>query len=135
MRVPAVVVDTNLFVAAGFRPAGDSARVLAAVRAGALQLIWDEATRRETEAVVGRIPPLAGMDLSDLFRPDGRYAGPTDPASFGSVPDPGDRKFAALAAAAGAVLLTQDRHLLENRPHHGVEILTPGEFVRQHGLT
>jgi hypothetical protein len=56
--------------------------VLAAVRAGTLRLVWGEPTRRETEHVVGKIPPLAGTDLSDLFRPEGRYAGPTHPGQF-----------------------------------------------------
>jgi predicted nucleic acid-binding protein len=128
---PSVVLDTNLFVAAGFNPASDAARILAAVRVGALRLVWDEATRRETVYVVRTIPPLAGTDLTGLFGPDGRYDGPTHPEQFGEIPDPADRKFAALAAATGAVLLTRDRHLLEGRPHPGVEVLTPGEFVRR----
>lgn len=126
---PPVVVDTNVFVAAGFNAASDSARVLAAVRAGTLRLIWDEATRRETEHVVRRIPPLAGTDLLDVFRPDGRYDGPTDPDAYAVIPDAADRKFAALAAAAGAVLVTNDRHLPAGRPHPGVRVLTPGESV------
>ena len=133
-RVPdvqSVVVDTNLFVAAGFNPASDAARILAAVRAGTLRLVWDEATRRETEHVVRTIPPLSGTDLLNLFLPEGQYEGPTYPEQFDSVPDPSDRKFAALAAATGAVLLTRDRHLLAGRPQPGVVILTPGEFAEQ----
>ena len=98
-------------------------------RSGTLRLVWDEPTRRETEHVVGKIPPLVGTDLSGLFRPDGQFDGPTHPVLFGHGPDPDDRKFAALAAAAGAVLLTNDRHLLDGRPHPGLVVLTPGEFV------
>ena len=128
--VAAVVVDTNLIVAAGFNPTSHAARVLSAVRAGSVRLVWDGPTRRETEHVVRKIPPLAGTDLSGLFRPEDRHDGPADPDRFGSVPDPADRKFAALAAATGAVLLTRDRHLLAGRPHHGVEVLTPNEFLR-----
>jgi predicted nucleic acid-binding protein len=127
---PSVVIDTNVFVAAVFNPASDSASVLAAVRVGTLLLVWDEPTRQETERVVRTIPPLSGTDLSGLFRPDGQYGEQTGPDRFDSIPDPADRKFAALAAAAGAVLLTNDRHLLNGRPHPGVVVLTPGEFVR-----
>jgi predicted nucleic acid-binding protein len=126
-------VDTNLFVAAGFKPESDSARVLRAVRAGVLRLVWGEATRRETEHVVGTIPPLRGTDLSEYFLPAGRHDGPTDPEAFDFIPDPADRKFAALAAATGAVLVTSDRHLLDDRPHSGVVILTPGEFAERAG--
>lgn len=128
----AVVADTNLFVAAGFNPDSDSARILQAVQTGTLRLVWNEATRREIEHVVAKIPPLRDTDLSAYFRSGTRYDGPTDPDAFDFIPDPADRKFAALAAATGAVLVTSDRHLLDGRPHLGVEVLTPGEFVRQH---
>jgi predicted nucleic acid-binding protein len=84
--------------------------------------------------VVDRIPPLRGTDLNGLFLAAGRYDGPTHPDLFEFIPDPDDRKFAALAAATGAVLVTGDRHLLDGRPHPGVEVLTPGEFVRRAGL-
>ncbi|QDU21691.1 PIN domain-containing protein [Urbifossiella limnaea] len=128
-----VVVDTNLFVAAGFNPNSHSARILNAIRAGTVRLVWDEATRRETEYIVGKIPPLRGTDLSAFFYPDARHDGPTDPHQFGHIPDPADRKFAALAAASGAVLITSDRHLLDSRPHSGLVVLTPGEFVERMG--
>jgi uncharacterized protein len=130
--VVVIVVDTNLFVAAGLNPESDSARILEAVRAGTLRLVWDEATRRETEFIVGKIPPLRGTDLSAFFTSDSRYDGLTDPDAFDFIPDPADRKFVALAAATGAVLVTSDRHLLDGRPHSGVMILTPSEFVRQY---
>jgi predicted nucleic acid-binding protein len=129
--VPSIVADTNLFVAAGFHPQSNSARILEAVRAGTLHLVWEEATRRETEYVVGSIPPLRGTDLSEYFLPASRYDGPTDPAAFDFIPDPADRKFAALAAATGSVLVTSDRHLLDGRPHPCVVVLTPTEFTRQ----
>jgi predicted nucleic acid-binding protein len=129
--VPPVVVDTNVFVAAGFNPGRDAARVLAAVRAGSLRLVWDDATRREVEYILGKIPPLSGADLSGLFRQEDRYGGPTRLEEFDDIPDPADRKFATLAAAAGAVLLTRDRHLLIGRPRGGPVILTPAESVRR----
>jgi hypothetical protein len=99
---------------------------LAAVRSGTLRLVWDEPTRSETEYVVGKSPPLAGTNLADLFRPDGQFDGPTHPELFEPIADPADRKFAALAAAAGAVLLTNDRHLLADRPHGGVPLRPRG---------
>ena len=130
--LPRLVADTNLFVAAGFKPMSNAARILKAVRAGTLRLVWDEATRRETEHVVVKIPPLRGTDLAVFFVPGSRYDGLSYPDQFNHVPDPADRKFAALTAATGAVLVTSDRHLLDGRPHPGVEILTPTEFVRQY---
>jgi putative PIN family toxin of toxin-antitoxin system len=127
MTIP-VVLDTNVIVAAGFQPGGAAGRLLDAIREGALRLVWDDATRRETERTVRRIPPLARMPIEELYRPEDRYEGVTDPAAFAFVEDPDDRKFLALAAASGAVLITLDEHLLGVREQTGVRILTPREF-------
>jgi predicted nucleic acid-binding protein len=40
-----IVVDTNVFVAAGFNPRSASARVLAAARDGRFRLNWDAKPR------------------------------------------------------------------------------------------
>ena len=53
-----VVIDTNVFVAAGFNTRSASARILSAVREGRCQLVWNEPTRRETETILRRIPRL-----------------------------------------------------------------------------
>lgn len=126
-----VVLDTNVVVAAGFRPRSASGRVLAALRAGRLRLVWDDATRAETERIVGRIPPLAGRDAMPPWTAADRWTGATDPAAFAHVPDPDDRRFAALAAAAGATLVTMDAHLLVGRAAGPPRIVTPGELARE----
>ena len=131
MSAPAVVLDTNVLVAAGFRRGSASARVLDAVRRGALRLVWDGATRRETERIVRKIPPLSWDAVAPLFRPADEWTGPTDPRAFALVPDPDDRKFAALAAAAGATLVTMDDHLLADRDRLAATVLTPGELLRR----
>jgi predicted nucleic acid-binding protein len=102
----ALVIDTNVFVAAGFNPRSASARILTAVREGRLQLIWNKPTRRETEMILRRIPRLSWESIADLFRPDGEFAGPVDPDAFALIVDPDDRKFAALSAAAKRPLVT-----------------------------
>ena len=50
-----VVIDTNVFVAAGFNSKSAAARVFEGVREGRFRLIWNEPTRRETESIVRRI--------------------------------------------------------------------------------
>jgi predicted nucleic acid-binding protein len=47
-----LVLDTNVSVAAGFNPGSHSARLLEAIRDGRLRMIWDDATREETELVM-----------------------------------------------------------------------------------
>jgi predicted nucleic acid-binding protein len=125
----AVLLDTNILVAAGFRRTSHSARIVDAVRDRRVRMIWNDATRRESERILGQIPRLSWESVAELFRDEDRYAGPTDPEAFDHVPDPADRQFAALADATGAVLVTQDEHLLQGRARARAPILTPGEFV------
>lgn len=126
---PAVVVDTNTFIAAGFNPRSASARVIEAVRVGTLRMVWNEATREETRFVAEKIPPIRWDAFVDLFREENRFDGETDERAFGHVPDRSDRKFAALAAAACATLITQDDHLLGTRDEADVDVVTPREFL------
>ncbi|GGK39961.1 PIN domain-containing protein [Salinarimonas ramus] len=135
-----IVVDTNAFVAAGFKPASACARILAAVRegratgGGALVLVWDDATRDETRRVLERIPRLGFAAVADLFREEARFAGETAPEYFVMVEDRADRRFAALASAADAVLVTSDAHLLGPAASLPCVVETPGAFARRVGL-
>lgn len=128
-----VVLDTNVFVAAGFNPRSASAQIVDAVRSGRLAMAWNPATRAESKKIVSQIPPIHWRDFADLFRAEHEYPGSTYPETFAHVEDPDDRKFAALADFAGAVLITNDEHLLAVRGTLGVPVLTPGEFMRQGG--
>ena len=125
-----VVLDTNVFVGAGFNLRSSSAKIVDAVRKGQFRMIWNDATRREIERIMRQIPPSRAQGVSDLFRSEDCYAGPTHRERFG-FPDPDDRKFAALAEAAGAVLVSSDDHLLNHRDRIDVPVLTPGEFWRR----
>ena len=127
-----VVIHTNVFVAAGFNPRSAAARILTAVREGRFQLIWNEPTRRETEMILRRIPHIDWERVSDLFQPETEFIGPVDPESFALVPDPEDRKFAALSAAAQAPLVT-NTILLSHRNIIGVDALTPRAFLAREG--
>jgi len=131
MKAMAVVIDTNIFVAAGFSPDSASGRVLERVRRGALRMVWNDETRAETEFIVNKIPPLSGSFPVNLFRTEHRFGGPVDRDAFLFVPDPDDRKFAALASAAGATLLTLDDHLLGEQSRIAVPVLTPGEYLER----
>jgi predicted nucleic acid-binding protein len=125
-----VVLDTNVFVAAGFNPRSASARIVEAVKRGDLTLVWDDATRRESERILWQIPPLRKYAVTELFQPAGRFTAPTQPERFAYIPDPSDRKFAALAHAAGATLISSDEHLLAYRNRGDFTVLPPGEFWR-----
>ena len=131
MSGPAVVLDTNVLVAAGFNPRSASARIVNAVKQGKLHMLWNEATRREIERILHRIPPLRTQPVGQLFRPEDHVTVPTHPERFAEIPDPDDRKFAALADAPGAVLLSNDEHLLGYRDRLNLTVLTPSEFWKR----
>ena len=63
------------------------------------------------------------------------FLGPVDPESFVLVPDPGDRKFAALSVGAQTSLVTSDNHLLSHAHSIGVDVLTPRAFLARAGGT
>ena len=130
MPLPAIVIDTNVFIAAAFKPASDSAQIVAAVASGEVSLIWDEPTRRETEALMRRIPRVSWEAVRHLFLEARRWSGEVEPDRFPSVPDPDDRKFAALASSSGATLVTLDRHLLGAGLAERCRVATPSELVR-----
>jgi predicted nucleic acid-binding protein len=124
-----VVIDTNVFVAAGFNPRSAAARILDRVRDGRFQLVWNRPTRDESEMILRRIPRLDWSQFAELFRPEAEYSGPVDPDAFAAVPDRDDRKFAALSAATNAPLVTNDNDLLAHRDTIGIAVLTPREFL------
>ncbi|MGH7517065.1 MAG: PIN domain-containing protein [Gemmatimonadales bacterium] len=124
----AVVLDTNVLVAAGFKPRSASAKIVDAVKQGRLRMVWNDATRREIERILRQIPPLRAQSVAQLFRPESYVTVATHPERFEEIPNPDDRKFAAVAQAAGAVLISNDEHLLKGRDHLVVPVLTPGEF-------
>ena len=128
MSETVVVIDTNIFVAAGFSPASRSARVIQGVREGRLRMRWNDATREEIEHIINQIPPLSWRWFVDLFQDGDRYDGETHPERFQVVPDPSDRLFAALAEATDATLVTLDDHLLRRRESMGLCVVTPEEF-------
>ncbi|MFP4345447.1 MAG: PIN domain-containing protein [Anaerolineales bacterium] len=127
-----VVLDTNIFVATGFNRDSHAARIVRAVEEGELRMVWNEATRREIRQVLEHIPPLSWKTFADLFREEERYSGATHPDHFDYIDDPDDRKFAALAEAADALLVSLDDDLLEHRTQAGVTILTSGEFLERY---
>ena len=134
MPPPAVILDTNVFVAAGFNSRSASARIVEQVRSGQLRMIWNDPIRRETQHVLSKIPRISWTRVAELFREEGRYAGDIPLGKFDYIQDPDDRKFAALADAAGVVLITNDDHLLSHRDRTGLKVLTPREFwIVQYG--
>lgn len=127
--VASAVLDTNVFVGAGFNPRSSSARLLDLVAAREVSLLWSAATKRETAFILRRIPRLSWEKVEPLFRPEGVCSADLGVEKFDFIVDPDDRKFAALAAAARAPLVSSDNHLLEHRGRSDLSIVTPRQFL------
>jgi predicted nucleic acid-binding protein len=125
----AVAIDTNVFVAAAFHPRSSAAQLIERVRSGSVQMVWSEATRQETQAVLRRIPRVAWEPFADLFRAEWEHRSEADPEAFAAVPDPAARKFDPLAAAAKAVLVTNDRLLRDGARAEGLDAVSPAQFL------
>jgi hypothetical protein len=72
VEIRKVILDTNILVAAGFKRGSAAARIVDAVRRGDCLMVWNDATRRENEAVLRRIPPLDWPEFR-FFRIPGAY--------------------------------------------------------------
>ena len=124
-----VVIDTSVFVAAGFNPGSAAGRTVQAVRDGRLRMPWTEGTRHEVEAVLESIPPLSWSDVRGLFRDEDRHDEALDTGGLEWVTDPDDRKFAALARVEGAVLVSNDDDFLDRRDEASFPVLASKEFA------
>ena len=83
-----VVLDTNVFVAAGFNRDSHAARIVEGLGRGEWRMVWNRTTRAETRAVLTRIPPLSWERVAPLFRPQDEFRGATDPGAYERVRDP-----------------------------------------------
>ena len=116
-----VVIDTDVFVPAGFNAGSASAGILAAVQEGDFQLVWNKPTRGATETILRRIPGLDWATVADLFESEDEFSGPVDPNASAMIADRDDRKLAALSTAAKTPLVTNGNRVLVQQ--HVVDIL------------
>jgi uncharacterized protein len=129
-----VILDTNVFVSGVFF-GGIPARILEAWRDGRIHPvlsaeILDE--YRRVGATLGRRYP--GVDLEPLLAILAVHAEVVEaPALAEPVSvDPDDDKFLACAIAAGvAVIVSGDKHLVDESGWRGVRVLRPREFAEE----
>jgi putative PIN family toxin of toxin-antitoxin system len=121
------VLDTNVLVAAAYNPVSASRRVVDACLSGELAAVLSPALRREYEFILARA--ARGQPYLEQLHRLLEGAEAVDPTRTLRVveQDPDDDKLVATALAAGAVLVTNDAHLLAIAGHEGLEVLRPGE--------
>jgi putative PIN family toxin of toxin-antitoxin system len=130
-----VVLDTNIFIAAAFKPRSASGRIIEAARGGRFRVVWDERTKAETKKLVTQIPPTRSQwpELERVFMAANKHHTAIPPEAFaGTISDPDDRKFAALAEDTGAIIITNDDDLLGTKDQTGLPVMTPGAFWKEY---
>jgi predicted nucleic acid-binding protein len=126
-----VVLDTNVLIAAGFNSDSSSASIIRGVRQGRLRAVWSQAIRSEYKRTIERIRVLNWPSFEELLTPEACFeSGNLHEEGLEAIVDPEDRKFAALARATGAVLVTADDHLLSVRNQIDIDIRKPSEIMR-----
>src|SRR6516162_6086335 len=118
-----VVLDTNVLVAAAYNPRSASRQVVEACLGGELTPVLSGALRREYEFILARA--ARGRPYLERVHQllDGGEV--VEPARTPRVvpDDPEDDKLVAAALAAGAVLVSNDRHLLAVHGQHGLRVM------------
>ena len=128
----AVVLDTNVLVSALLTPYGPAARVLDAVLAGRLVLVFDDRILREYEEVLGRsrfgFNQQDARVLLDFFRFEGSAV--VAPPLKIELPDPDDLMFVevALAGRADAIVTGNKKHFPAERCG-GIPVVSPAEVL------
>ncbi len=128
------VLDTNVIVSAGIRPAGPPARLLLDwVLPGQVQIVTSPWIVAEYREVAGRSKfrrygfPPSWLEFSieeSLVLPD--------PAPWPlAMPDPKDAAFLALAKASGAWLITGNLKHFPRNARRGVTVMPPADYLAE----
>ncbi len=127
------VLDPNVIISALLAPGGSPARLLRVWLDGAYELVASLLLLAEIERALAypklrrRITAGEAAELVELLERQAQLL--DDPADQPAVrsPDPGDDYLIALAAAARAVIVSGDRHLLGLSAH--LPVYSPADFL------
>ena len=135
-NTPAVVLDTNLFIAAYWNKGSASAEIVRACRESRARLYCTQQMRRELFHILGNIRAHERyrQEVNDALDRGTEIAAPGTLRVVAEDPD--DDKFLECARIASAdYLVTNDDHLLRIGEFERTKIVKPSEFRRiLHGL-
>jgi uncharacterized protein len=134
--VKVIVVDTNTFIASGWRINAHARRVFASIARRRFRLAVSAAILEEYRGVSGRLR-FAGKNYAGLLSWVEKHALLVEPAPLGKgrSRDPKDDIFLACALAAKAkFIVSNDQDLLELGKPFGIEIVRPARFIAFHRL-
>jgi len=124
-----VILDTNTLIAARWKPASASASLLELCLDGTLQPILTEAIDAENRHILRKVrPPPAFLEKIDALGGRAEWVEPREGITV--CEDPDDDKFIAGALGGGAdVIISSDRHLLDQNGYENLRICSAGTFL------
>ena len=131
-----IVVDTNTFIASGWRINAHARRVLASVARRRFRLAISAAILEEYRGVSQRTR-FAGKNYAGLLSWIEKYALLVEPVPLGKgrSRDRKDDIFLACALSARAsFIVSNDQDLLDLGKPFGIEIIRPVQFIARHKL-
>lgn len=133
------VVDTNVVVSGFLSPFGPPGRIVEWLRAGEIHAVLDDRILAEYADVLARpafrLPPAeVEIVLQAIFARASRVTVPPGTSGIVELPDPRDAPFLDCARAEGVPLVTGNQRHFPKSVAHGVEVLTPAEFVQRYGV-
>ena len=137
MKLPIrIVLDTNVLVSALLKGSSPPGQVLALILAGKVIPVLDERIFYEYATVLTRprlkIPSQSAEKALTFLAAVGEWVESPSDLSLAHLQDPGDLPFAqaAIIANVWALVTGNERHF-NFLAEHGVQVLTPAEFVSQ----
>ena len=133
------VVDTNVLVSGFLSPFGPTGRIVEWLRAGEVHAVLDDRIAAEYADVLARpafrLPPAEVEIVLQAIRAHG-FCVTVPPGASVTVklPDPHDAPFLDCARAEGVPLVTGNLRHFPKTVAHEVEVLSPSEFIRWHGV-
>jgi len=130
-----VVIDTNVMVSGVLNPHGPPGRIVNALLAETITVLYDDRILSEYREVLLR--PIFGFPCSDVdvlldFVESAGEQVSAEPLSL-VLPDPNDLPFLEVATtgAADALVTGNIKHFKPRRGQHGVLVTTPADFLRR----
>ena len=125
-----IVVDTNILVAAYFKPHSFSAKILQLAEKGVAQIYWSLPLYREAKKILDFLPQKdRERILTQVFKP--RFKISSLPKVEIVSEDPEDNK--VLACASGGqvdMIISNDKHLLQIEEFEGIKIVSSKEACK-----
>jgi putative PIN family toxin of toxin-antitoxin system len=129
-----VVIDTNLIIAARYKPKSASSRIIDMCLEQKLLAVYSGRTKDENLFILNKVRPSAEyLNKIIKFYSKALYI-PKPQTRISICSDRSDNKYFETAVDGQAqYIISNDRHLLEHNGYYGIKVMRPGPFLRALG--